>query len=118
MRLHNAIRNVENAIATQKATPPDTDPMLKSRALESGFVTLVGKQDVLVKMLNAAAMQAQSDAGTWQQQPEQLYQGQAGFAGLASQGVVLILEGWETRKCQQRRPCRLVGKAADWFYSD
>ena len=56
MRLHNAIRNVENAIATQKATPPDTDPMLKSRALESGFVTLVGKQDVLVKMLNAAAM--------------------------------------------------------------
>jgi hypothetical protein len=49
MQLRNAIRNVENAIATQKAnlSLPDTDPMMKARAL----ALLVGKKGHVDKVV-------------------------------------------------------------------
>ena len=47
MLLRNAIRTIEIAIATKKANPT-LDPMMKARAL----ALLIGKKDVLVKLLN------------------------------------------------------------------
>jgi hypothetical protein len=48
MHLRNAIRNLENAIATQKATLTDTDPMMKARHI----ALLMSKKESLVKVLN------------------------------------------------------------------